>query len=390
MRRRALVWLAVSLVLLSACREGAGSPDFGDRQVGWLVLTPSDLGPGYRLGDDTACGGFSPDGAHNRFAEFVRETQPVACAAEIVYIWGGTPPTGLARAVDSAAVVFDDEADARRAMELREALITLVTGESPRDFEEVPRFGHEALRFRNGGFDVPPGAGVFWRNGNMIAVVFAGGSGLSAGQAVDIALALARKQQRRIDNPKPPHRNTAAEAELPLDDPSLDAPIYWLGREFQPGGGLSALRFSEAHAYGGSGGQPAFTAEIDYRAADVRQTDGVKLGIFRPDSFARFEGTVLGRLVRDTPCATATDVQLPGGHAVIWAGFAKPTRPPCPAKPYDRYFAYVFLKGAVVTVNQPLCYYPCLANTHGSSDPYNKPRGLTAIARALTLRPSRP
>lgn len=381
-----MLGVAVALALLAACAARDGSAEFERRNVRSLVLAPSDLGRGYAYGDDTACGRFSPEGASKEFTDFVVDADPDGCSIEINYIWGGAQTRVVPRGVDSGAVVFDNEADARRALELRADLISFITGESPRDFEELRDFGHEAVRFRNGGFDVPPGAGVIWRNANMIAVVFAGGIGLTAAAAPDAALALARKQQRRIEHPTPPLSDTVEDSELPLKDPSLDAPVYWLGREFDPGGNLPPLTFSTAHTHGGSGGEPSFTAEIDYAADDPRKTSGVKLMVFRPDSFEKFERSIIGRLVRDSPCAEATKVRVRGGHTVIWGGFAKPTRRPCPTKPYDRYFAHVFLEGGVVTVNHPICTYPCGANPQGTADAYNTPRGLTAIARGLSRR----
>jgi hypothetical protein len=385
MRRAGLLGAAVALVLVAACARDS-SAQFERRDVQSLVLAPSDLGAGYTYGDDTGCGRFFPEGASKEFTDFVADADPVACAIELNYIWGGVRTKVVPRGVDSGAVVFDDEADARRGLELRKELSEFITGESPRDFEALNDFGHEAVRFRSGGFDVPPGAGVIWRNGNMIAVVFAGGEGLTAKNAPDAAVALARKQQRRIEDPTPPSRDRIAEAELPLEDPALDAPVYWLGRTFDPGGGLLPVTFAKAYTYGGSGGEPSFTAEIDYAAADASKSSGVKLWVFRRDSFEGFERSVIGRFVRDTPCAEETKVSVPGGHAVVWGGFAKPTRQPCPARPYDRYFAHVFLEGAVVTINHPLCYYPCRANPRGTGDVYNTPRGLTAIARGLRVR----
>jgi hypothetical protein len=384
MKRRGVLGVAVALALLTACARD-GSSAFERRDVRSLVLAPSDLGRGYAHGDDTACGPFLPEGASQEFTDFVADADPVGCDVEINYIWGGAGTTVVPRGVHSGAVVFDDEADARRGLELRDELISFITGESPRAFEELRDFGHEAVRFRNGGFDVPPGAGVIWRNGNMLAVVFAGGSGLTAEKAPDVALELALKQQLRIEDPTRPPRDAVDDPELPLEDPALDAPVYWLGRVFDPGGDLPPLTFSTAHTHGGSGGEPSFTAEIDY-AADSRKTSGIKLMVFRPDAFEMFERTIIGRFVRDTPCAKATKVRVRGGYAVVWGGFAKPTRPPCPARPYDRYFAHAFLRGAVVTVNHPLCYYPCRAKPQGTADPYNTPRGLTAVARGLSRR----
>jgi hypothetical protein len=386
-------WVFFSIVVAlaaggsTACGEGSsGGREYNRGDARLYVLAPSDLGRGYEYGDDSACGSFSPEEESERFTDFVADTRPAGCTAELQYIWGGTRTTVVPRGVRSGAIVFDDEKDARRGMDVRDDLIRFVTAESPREFSELSGFGREAVLFRNGGFDVPAGAGVLWRNGNMLAVVFAGGVGLRAEQAQEVAVSLARKQQARIEDrkPAPPQKDDPV---LALDDPQLDAPVYWLGREFEPGGGLPSLGFSGAHTYGGSGGEPTFTAELDYGAEDARKTYGLKLEVFTPSAFEGFSRSLLGRLVRGTRCAQATRIELPEGRAVIWGGFAKPTSPPCPGKAYDRYFAHVFLEGAVVTVNHPWCIYPCLSNPRGTADPYNTPRGLEAVARALKPRP---
>jgi hypothetical protein len=91
--------------------------------------------------------------------------------------------------------------------------------------------------------------------------------------------------------------------------------------------------------------------------------------------------------VTGTHCADKTEVKVSGGHALVWAGFAKPERASCPTRPYDRYVAYVYLEGAVVAINQPWCLYPCSAPEEGA--PYNTAQGVLAIARGLRVREPR-
>jgi hypothetical protein len=381
------VLCVVTALVLTGCgaRGHADSTHATRGDARTYVLTPRDLGRGYRVGDDSGCGQFSPEETSEEFTTFVLDTKPTGCTLEINYIWGGPRATVVPRGVTSAVAVFRDESDARRGMELRKELIDFMVPASSRNFVELPDFGHDAVSFDDGGYDVPPGAGVFWRDGKLLAAVFATG-GVTAEDAPRVALKLARMQQERIEHPKPPPPASDDDEELPLDDPQLDAPVYWLGREFKPGGGLPSLHFSDAHTYGGSGGEPTFTAELDYGNEDARKTYGVKILVFTPQAFKGFEQSVLGRLVRDTPCSEATEIKLSNGRAIIWGGFAKPTKPPCPHQPYDRYFAHVFLRGAVVTVNAPFCLYPCLEISGGTADPYNTPRGLEAIARSLRVR----
>jgi hypothetical protein len=128
-----------------------------------------------------------------------------------------------------------------------------------------------------------------------------------------------------------------------------------------------------------------FTAQLDY-GGDDRTTYGIELWVFRPAAFQKFEHGPIGRSVTGAPCAMATKLDIPGGRAVIWGLFAKPTRPPCPNRPYDRYVEYVYLKGAVVTVNHPWGIYPAGTPLLKASDPYNTPRGIAEIAKALRIR----
>jgi hypothetical protein len=384
--RGVVTWLALVLTAggLTACGQLQTSPSrtFKRSDARLYVLAQTDLGRGYRFGNQTVCGGMSPEEETKAFTDFVLETRPGVCRVEINYVWGGARATVVPRAVTSGNVVFDTEDDARRGMTHRSRLLRFVSGHTPREFVELPDFGHEALLFR-AAHDT--GAGVLWRNENMLSVVYAPGSGVDAPKAPRVAVELARKQQSRIDNPNPPPP-TADDPEQPLDDPALDTPIYWLGREFHPSG-LPALKLSMARAYPGSGGVLGFTAELDY-GPRARTTWGAKLLVFQPTAFADFEKSVVGRVVRGSPCASATKIRLPEGHVIIWGGFTKPTRPPCPDKPYDRYFGQVYLNGAVVTINNPMCLYPCQIISNEAGDPYNAPRGLEAIARALRPRPA--
>jgi len=76
--RAVVLCLTVSLAagVVTACggREASGEPDFKRSEVRSLVLAPADLGRGYTYGDDSFCGGFSPESMSKKFTDFVRET----------------------------------------------------------------------------------------------------------------------------------------------------------------------------------------------------------------------------------------------------------------------------------------------------------------------------
>lgn len=382
-RRRAVSCLLVSLLAVAAAScggEAGNDATFERADAKKLVLGPRDLGRGYTYGDDSFCGGFSPESMSEEFTDFVRETNPVGCGAELQYVFGSGRTTGVARGVTSGAVVFDDPADARRGLELRDDLIRFVTAESPRGFSDVPDLGDEAVAFQNAGFDVTPGAGVLWRNGNMLAVLFAGGTGIGREKAQEIAMALARKQQMRIENPAPAVETTEDDRDLELDDPELEIPVYWLGKEFDPPGDLPSLELYKGRSYPGGGrAELGFSADLDYEG-------GVTLNLWQPAAWERAKRGLPGRLVWADGCTRSTELRLPKGRAVVYAGYAKPSEPPCPGRPPDRFLAHAYLGGVLVRVNPVLCLYPCGARPTGPRDPYNSREGMEAVLRGLRLR----
>jgi hypothetical protein len=57
----------------------------------------------------------------------------------------------------------------------------------------------------------------------------------------------------------------------------------------------------------------------------------------------------------------------------------------CGRRAPDRYFARVFVNGAVVTVNVPHCSL-CVDREDGPRDPYNTPAGIRTAVEAIHLR----
>jgi hypothetical protein len=164
---------------------------------------------------------------------------------------------------------------------------------------------------------------------------------------------------------------------VPLDHPRLGLPVWWLGDPFVAPGSLPALALEDAAVLGDG---PGWDATIEYAAAQAGA--GVTLGLWRPRAFARFKRTRLGRLVRGQRCARSTRIDLPAGHAVIYAGHADPPRR-CSRRAPDRYLAHVHLDGAVVTVNLPACFL-CIAPVDG--DPYNTEAAMSAVVEGLAPR----
>jgi hypothetical protein len=219
------------------------------------------------------------------------------------------------------------------------------------------------------------GVAVVWRTGRVLSLVLVAGRGPGDGEEV---FRLARVQQGRVTAPTPLAPGDNDDRQVPLDHPRLELPVWWLGDRFVAPGSLPALTLEHASALDEG---PGWDATIDY--ATGRDGAGVMLGLWRPRAFARFKRTRLGRLVRVQRCARSTRIRLPAGRAVIYAGYGDPPRR-CDRRAPDRYLAHVYLDGAVVTVDVPVCFL-CVAPVEG--DPYNTEAGMRAIAKGLVARP---
>jgi hypothetical protein len=232
--------------------------------------------------------------------------------------------------------------------------------------------GEEAVRFDSEGINAP-GAGVAWRDGRVLAVVYE--EGLSREEGRDLVAVLARKQDERIHSPEP-----VAEAgrgrEVGLDDPSIAVPIYWLGPQFEPQGLPRLQLFEGSHLAGEHG--PGNEVKLDYSSEDYRV--GLHLDLWKPSTWEKFKTTRLGRMVWDSPCARRSHVRIDSGRATIYGGYGSGG---CPQSQPDHWLAHVYLGGVVVTVNMPYCY-ACGGRPTG--DPYNSRRGLEAVVRSLRRR----
>ncbi len=206
--------------------------------------------------------------------------------------------------------------------------------------------------------------------------------------------------------------------EAPLDDPNLGVTVYWLGREFSPGGGLPPLALSRTLGVRPPGGGPGDRAMLEYQPTAGGPT--VILQLWRLEDWEQFLETSLGQLWWDSPCVQGKELQLDAGRAVIFMGYEPehelplaepvpiepgeepsptPTRRPSPtpaviecpvAQDFDRFLAHVYLGDTVVAVNAPLCL-SCVGRTIGSDqpDPYDSLEGMDAIAKGLIPRAAR-
>jgi hypothetical protein len=218
------------------------------------------------------------------------------------------------------------------------------------------------------------GSLLLWRHGKVIAGVEAGGGRPAANDRH--ALHFAQIQQRRLEAPSPYLASEMDDDEVPLDDPALKLPIYWLGSSFQPGSGLPATSFYGAEVFTGpEEAPPGQKLRIDY--------DQFELSAWTRRGWKKFQRSIPGLTNLKDPCAERTEVELEGGRAIVYAGY-RDLSGYCPDSPPESYWAVAFLGRMAIGVDLTLCG-ECFERGFGG--PYESLEGMTAILRGLVLRP---
>jgi hypothetical protein len=369
----AVVLACAAMVAPASAQDPAADPQN-------LVLRLSDLPRGYLVGDDSGCGmTLSDESAPPELVQIQAQHPQRNCGIEFERRWEPTAGTTGPPYVDSETFVFETTLGAEAAYGVAQSLAAYVLGlerESLHQVAPLRTVGDAAAVYETddalvNGLGGRPGAIAEWRTGRVASIVFVAGTA-----SQDVLLQLADVQQQRITAPTQlrPHEND--DREVPLENPRLGIPVYWLGRRFDPPGALPALRLQDSFGPVGRHAGPGWRADIDYHG-------GVHLGLWRPRAWDRFARTRLGRLVLHQPCARTRRLRVAGGRAVIVAGHS--TRR-CSGRRHDLFVAHVHLRGVVVSVNLPVCLM-CFERGR-AADPYNSLAGMRAVVRGVHRRAS--
>lgn len=219
-----------------------------------------------------------------------------------------------------------------------------------------------------------------WRSANTLATVMTVGAPFADQDR--LAVEFAERQQAHIDKPS---RYTPAErfdGEVGLDDPAIDLPVYWLGRNFNPGNGLPPNKLFQSGFLGepipeedlrfGSEG-PEAPLQVNY--------ENIWLDTWTPATWDVFAESKTGRVLTTWKCTRTRTVSLPGGSATIFGGFDKDFKH-CPTRAPDVFSAWVEVGGVTVVVNAPPA-----PDFIERVNPYGSFKGMEAIVTALKLRP---
>lgn len=198
-------WIASACVLaaLCACSGSAPTPSPpvstatprpGTFSFEAAVLELSDVSPGYRVGDDSGCGGISFENASEPLEEFLNKLRyaPLFCARQLESFSDPSAPD----VITSSIVRFASDEAAKEALALFEEFLHWQTGLAGVGELAVPAGpGAERRAIALGGDSRGSGAVYAWRSGGDVQYV------AITGDAADAALAaaadLAWVQERR-------------------------------------------------------------------------------------------------------------------------------------------------------------------------------------------------
>lgn len=384
--RRALFAVAASLlaatVFLAVPASKAAPESTGDLKVGAeeTVLRLHDLPPGYRTRTVPFCVDWTPSpnaSADQRRA--VAKYRPASCLFDYMRLYRVpgfrlAPPTVVSESINT------------RSEEASDAIFKLFV----RDHISYPDDDHREVisllpdgptahlaRFESflvGGKPPRPAVLILWRYKHLLARVTV--AGMKPQDNRKAAIRFAQIQQGHLEAPTPYTEAEKDEAEVPLDDPRLKVPVYWVGNPFEPGGGLPPSKLESSLSITGAGeGAPGQKSDLNY--------DGFRVSTWTARGWKRFQSDDLGKLNLRTPCTRKTEVDLEEGKAVIYTGYGRKRLPTCPDRPPDRHWAVARIGRLVIGVNLA----DCSICVEPGSGPYNSVRGIKAILGGLEVRP---
>jgi len=390
--------LATALALLAllatlALHAADAAPRKGPDQTR-LVLRLSDLPLGYlkldlqeEQGDRVYCSSLThPEDTPARMGRFVDRYHPRGCLSSYYRLYSppGEEPGPILVASGALALQSGKAADAGWA--IVPVMLSRVFGHAPQQVPAIEKVGSATRLFH--AHDVPRfyGAGrrasfLVWRSGNTLAAIMTIAPSFAASDRA--AAELSRRQQAHIDEPT---RYTLAErfdGEVPLDDPAVDLPVYWLGRNFRPGNGLPDNRLFDSHFTGKAGPETHHGfAEGPSAPLSIRY-ETIWLGTWTPATWKVFTASKTSRAITSWKCTRTRAIPLAEGTATIYGGYKENFRR-CPKEAPKAFTAWVDLGGVTVVVNAPPA--PDFIET---VNPYGSFEGMEAIVRGLTLRPPR-
>jgi hypothetical protein len=351
-----------------------------------LALRLPDLPPGYvpldigpeGTGIEFLCEGIDPTDPSPKLAEYDKRFDPVGCLGIYLRLFQVPGPATTPSVVGTGAMRANHLAGAIAGFDAAGELLGKLV-EEKRDLEEVAPQATVGETTRLFHWNHLPktfldndrlGSFLVWRSGRVVSAAFAAAPTFADSDR--IALELAQRQQAHVEHPTVYTNAERDSSEVALDNPEVTFPVRWLGKRFSPGHGLPTSRLTESGAAVPplEGGPSVY---LQYRP-------GPNITEWTAAQWRRSQRNPGSGLAVGGHCRTATQVPVPGGHAVVY-GFSNPRAKTCEGPP-EFFFAFVFVEGTVIGVK-----FPAATSVFAKPGPYDSLRALKALVRGLKLRP---
>jgi hypothetical protein len=392
----------VAAVLAAACAGTLlllGSADAARQRSTnptWLILRLSDLSLGYlnveleeEQGDHVYCSRLThPEDTPPRMGRFVDRFHPRGCLGGYTLLYTPEGQEEGPELIGTGTLPLRSDAAADAGWKVVPEMLGRLLSKPPHEVKATERVGEATRLFHVKApriLNSPGGRETFlvWRSRNTLAAVMVIGD--SFARIDREAAALARLQDGHI---RKPSRYTLAErfdGEVPLDDPKVNLPVYWLGRNFRPGGQLPDNRLFDSYFTGKAsrethtkfGGAEAPGAPLNIRYANIR------LATWSAANWHVFADSESGKAMTAWKCTRTRTIPLAEGSATIFGAYKEDYKR-CPKGEPKAFTAWVDVGGVKLVVNPPPA--PDFIET---VNPYGSFAGMEAILHSLTLRPER-
>jgi hypothetical protein len=254
--------------------------------------------------------------------------------------------------VDSAVVELPTAAAARAAEKLLPELVARLTGDGvSKEARTAVTIGADTRLFHGRALVVGHGRRaslLAWRQRRLLGITLVAGESTAANDRE--ATRLARVQRAHMNHPTPYPANERDDVLVPLENPAITLPVYWLGSSFDPGDGADPLALTEAFGPLLEGEAPEGTKlELWY------DQGALHLGTWTPTSWRTYTGGKLGHVLLAWHCTKKMSLEVPEGTATIYSGYGK-NYAACPHRAPDVFAAVVERGGVVLGMGLPACY----------------------------------
>jgi hypothetical protein len=376
----------------SAKQEAAQLLRLGDLPLGYVTVELlEDRG---HVADCEALA--EPDDTPARMLKFIQRFHPRGCMFGFQQLFGepGGKPGPLAIGTGVLDAGSKAEADAGWAV-VPEMLGRLLGDHPPQAAAAPVKIGSATRLFHGHARVALPGTGLYgkrvaftflvWRTGNTLAAVMAMGRTREVDDAT--AALLARRQQARIAKPTPLKATDNYDAEVALENPAVDLPVYWLGRRFATGGGVA-----EAHL---------FDSWFIERPVPEREEEGedgfaegplpklrltywnpidLTLSTWGPAEWPVYANSKTAKALVTWKCSQSRTLEVPGGTATIYLGYDRDYAR-CPSHKPRSATAWVKFGEDTVVVDEPFA-----ANSIEPDSPWGSFAAMEAVVKGLRLR----